>query len=879
MNKHRLELVNFLSHEDIDIMLLSETHLTDRYNFSIPNYIFYGTNHPDGRAHGGTGVLIRRRMRHDVLEGFSEQFLQATSIRVPILHGTITISAIYCPPRFSITSDTFANFFQSLGHSFIAAGDYNAKHTHWGSRLVNPKGKQLYNCIMSRRYRLDYVSPCQPTYWPHDRNKLPDLIDFGIIRGIAKERVSATTSLGLASDHSPVIFSIHGNHETEITKSLTSRYTNWMKYKKYISSHVPLLNKSIENKLDIENQVTSINILMEEAADHATITPVAQEGHATKITNREIEHLVSAKRRARRDWQEHRSPSASCRLALAIKTLRKVLREDDDRQHHKYVGGLTPTISTNYSLWVPVRNTSCPTEGNFPLRNENGDWITTDEEKGNLYADHLSKVFHPNPSTNNFILPDIMCSEQSSVIPLNIKIHEVVKIIRETANPRKAPGYDLISQKMISELPLIAIKFLVNLFNNIIKFSYFPQAWKISLVKMILKPGKDKTLATSYRPISLLPCLSKLFERIFLLKLKSFISSHNVIPDHQFGFREGHSTLQQVNRLTNEIRTAFEKKEYCCAIFLDVAQAFDKVWHDGLIFKIRSYLPANTHCLLESYLKDRFFRVKHGGFVSDLREINAGVPQGSVLGPFLYLLFTADIPTNTGLLTSTFADDTAVLSSHRDPVIAARKLSSHLQTIETWIADWRIKVNESKSKQVTFTLNMGTCPQIKLNDVPIKLCDDTTYLGIHLDRRLTWRKHIEAKKMQIKLKMHQLHWLINAKSKLRLEYKVLIYSTVVKPIWTYGSQLWGNASTSNIEVIQRVQSKILRQITGAPWYIRNENLHRDLKIPVVKDEIQRIKQRHNQKLEQHINSLARHLRITTSSSRLRRGDFPTAQPT
>lgn len=855
-------------------MLLSETHLTDRYNFNVPNYTFYGTNHPDGRAHGGTGVLLRKRIRHDVLESYSEPYLQATTVRVSISHETITISAIYCPPRFSISSDTFTNFFQSLGHKFFAAGDYNAKHTHWGSRLVNPKGRQLYNCIMSRQNGIDYLSPCQPTYWPHDHNKQPDLIDFAIIRGISKTNASAKTSTGLSSDHSPVIFSINAVYEIESPMMLTSKKTNWLKYRKYVSSHVPILNRGIANELDIENHITNFNCLLEGAALHATPLPNDKQEHTHTYTNRDIEYLVNQKRRARRDWQAYRSPTTSLRLKIATRRLRVALKNDDDLQHEKYVEGLSPTISTNFSLFKPIRNLKMPVETKFPLRDKNGDWVTTDEGKAKLFAEHLSEVFRPNPCTNSFSLSNVVCNTETSIVPLDITVREVVNIIKQTANPKKAPGYDLITQKMISELPMIAIEFLVGLFNNIIKYSYFPKAWKMSLVKMILKPGKDKTLASSYRPISLLPCLSKLFERAFLSKLKSLTSFHNIIPDHQFGFREGHSTLQQVNRLTNEIRKAYEKREYCCAIFLDVAQAFDKVWHEGLLHKIKKYLPANTHSLFESYLENRYFSVKQGEIITDKYKIYAGVPQGSVLGPFLFLIFTADIPTRSDLLTSTFADDTAILSSHRNPCKAAENLSLHLQTIESWIANWRIKVNETKSKQITFTLNARTCPQLQLNSVPIPSCDDITYLGIHLDRRLTWRRHIEAKKTQINLKMHQLHWLLNSNSRLRLEYKVQIYNTVIKPIWSYGSQIWGNASASNIEVIQRVQSKILRLITGAPWYVRNENLHKDLKIPAVRDELQRIKQSHNQKLEQHTNPLARNLIITTTSSRLRRRDFP-----
>lgn len=202
--------------------------------------------------------------------------------------------------------------------------------------------------------------------------------------------------------------------------------------------------------------------------------------------------------------------------------------------------------------------------------------------------------------------------------------------------------------------------------------------------------------------------------------------------------------------------------------------------------------------------------------------------------------------------------------------MAHKMLDNHMRLIETWLSSWRIKVNENKCKQVTFTLNQGSCPAIRLNNIAIPVADDVIYLGIHLDRRLTWRKHIEAKKTQINLKTHQLHWLLNANSKLNLEYKLLIYNSVIKPIWTYGCQLWSRASTSNIGIIQRAQSKILRTITGAPWYMRNANIHRDLQVEFVEKVLETFKENYRNKLGRHKNPLARNLHQMGNASRLRR---------
>src|SRR5262249_29132693 len=150
----------------------------------------------------------------------------------------------------------------------------------------------------------------------------------------------------------------------------------------------------------------------------------------------------------------------------------------------------------------------------------------------------------------------------------------------------------------------------------------------------ILKPGKKVTDKKSYRPISLLPIMSKLFEKLFLKTLKPIIEEKNLLPNHQFGFRQRHSTIEQVHRLIDIIEKALEGKEVCSIIFLDIAQDFDKVWHEGLLHKLNQFLPIQYVNLLKSYMTNLMFRVNHGADYSDLKEIKAGVPQGSVLGPY-----------------------------------------------------------------------------------------------------------------------------------------------------------------------------------------------------------------------------------------------------
>ena len=176
--------------------------------------------------------------------------------------------------------------------------------------------------------------------------------------------------------------------------------------------------------------------------------------------------------------------------------------------------------------------------------------------------------------------------------------------------------------------------------------------------------------------------MSKLFEKLLLVRLKTPVSEDKFIriPDHQFGFRNNHLTIEQVNRVYKVISNSIEEKKYCSAAFLDIRQAFDKVWCPGLLYKIKTNLP-RYFLLFESYLYNRRFYVRHGHDISECHPINSGVPQGSVLRPVLYTLYTADLLIRRDVTVATYEDDTAILAAHQDPEIASRILQRQLSGI------------------------------------------------------------------------------------------------------------------------------------------------------------------------------------------------------
>lgn len=252
-------------------------------------------------------------------------------------------------------------------------------------------------------------------------------------------------------------------------------------------------------------------------------------------------------------------------------------------------------------------------------------------------------------------------------------------------------------------------------------------------------------------------------------------------------------------------------------------------------------------------MKHRYFRVKQKQYYSEIKKIEAGVPQGSILGPILYLLYTSDIPLPKNSTIATFADDTCILNIGDNEIESSAKLQKSVDSILEWTATWRLKLNENKSTHVNFTNKTINYIPIKISNNTVPYSNCAKYLGMTLDAKLKWKEHIKIKSIELKLKLQKLNWMIGRKSVLSVKNKLLIYNQVLKPIWTYGIQLWGCAPKTDIEIIQRFQNKILRIIVNAPWYVRNDDLHRDLGVKKVIETITISACKHLSRLQQHIN--------------------------
>lgn len=266
--------------------------------------------------------------------------------------------------------------------------------------------------------------------------------------------------------------------------------------------------------------------------------------------------------------------------------------------------------------------------------------ITKDYKHRTIDTEVTNDINYLNNCPPNSIDPKILTK------PMEIK--HIINRLKKN----KAPGPDEIPNTLLKQLPMKAVVYLTYIFNACMLLSYFPNEWKHALVSAIPKTGKDLTKPISYRPISLLSTISKIFEKILLNRIDEHIDLHHIIPNNQFGFRQFHSATQQAFRIAHHIKTAFGKKMSTGMVLFDGEKAIDTVWHDGLLHKlIKLKFPIYLIKIIQSFLANRSFKVRVNRSISNSMNVCAGVPQGSRLFPKLYSLYISDFPDIVNIIT------------------------------------------------------------------------------------------------------------------------------------------------------------------------------------------------------------------------------------
>ena len=420
---------------------------------------------------------------------------------------------------------------------------------------------------------------------------------------------------------------------------------------------------------------------------------------------------------------------------------------------------------------------------------------------------------HPNLSFMNY-----MPRPQPESIAFHAVDGDDVYYIIKELNVNKATGPCSIPSKVLNLIKAEISRPLSWIANICFTTGVHPDKLKLAKVIPVYKKG-SKLLTCNYRPISLLSNINKIFEKIVFSNLYSFLDKQNSIYDLQFGFRPKHSTTHALINITEKIREALDKGEYACGIFVDLQKAFDTVNHDILLAKLYRYgVRGVAYDWFKSYLTNRNQYVSILGFESNKLIIQNGVPQGSVLGPLLFLIYINDLH-NAIKYSSTylFADDTNLLNINKSTKKMEKQMNYDLKGLYWWLLANKISLNATKTEMIIFRKPCHETPielHIKINGQRLYPCKCIKYLGVYLDEHLRGSAHIEI----LLCKLRRANGML-AKSRHYTSPEQIksIYHAIFASHMMYGCQIWGHSPTNTyINKIQILQNNALRLITFAP---------------------------------------------------------------
>ena len=840
---HFDEIVTMLSqsNKNFDILCFSETKIKEKTgilrNIDIPGYSFF---HTDTKTNsGGTLIYAKNQLSPKLLPEFSqsvENIFESTFIEIKNEKKSMIIGTIYRHPKAdsSFISSFLEPTLSKLGKTkkkIAITGDFNFDLLKYD--LHNPTN-EFYDLLSSFSYRPCILQPSRVT------SKTNTLIDNIFINDLSCNLNGGNLTYKISDHFTQFVFcDAFGKIPPKKEIKYKRNFKNF-KNEEYIEE-LHKINWSILDHFDTDNAFKAL------IHQHDSLLNVMAP--LKRSTKRELRLEI-------RPWitkgilkSMKTRDSLYKKLTAKENLLNKQLTFENHRKYRNIIVTLLRRSKENYfqkffeknkadikKTWKGIKNILSISKKKatyIPYLTYKGQRHSSNSEKANALCDFYTNigqsVENKIPISKKTFEEYLPTSNNTSILHRPCTHQELAKIIN-SLNASKASGPNSIPTRLIHTASLILVPVLTKLINKSLTKGIFPSILKLAEICPIFKKG-DLDDCGNYRPISLLSNIGKILEKVMYSRISTFLEECNILFDNQFGFRKNHSTNHALVNMIEQIKQNLDNKMYTCGVFVDLEKAFDTVNHNILIKKLEHYgIRGPYNEWLKTYLTERKQTVTIGESKSFQGKITCGVPQGSVLGPLLFLIYINDM--NTAVKSSIihhFADDTNLIGSHKNIKTLTKSMNKDLACLFDWLCANRLSLNAKKTEIILFRPNNNIINQFKLriNQSTIKESIKIKYLGVLLDNKLSWKFHIAELSKKLSRAIGMLYQMRNL---CNIETMKSIYFSLFHSHLIYGISVWGLAKTSLTNNVFKLQKRAIRIISKSDYLAHTDPLFKKLSI-------------------------------------------------
>lgn len=782
------------------IFALAETWLKPSSAFKISNYFCLREDRDDG--YGGVALLIKSSYSFTSLSFPSHN--SDFSIVGAIVESICFIS-VYIPHPSSFILQELNGIISNLPKPFLILGDFNCQHQSWGSSVSNAYGNELLDII-------DYQNICVLNSGAPTRRTNPNeglsAIDLSICTpNLAIKLQWSILPHTYGSDHFPIVirhpdFKIYPQKQKPRLKYRLYD-ADWSTFRDLVEDKIGTLPQpSIYNENVCAHELS--NLMTTAAYETFPLKNVSLDRISSPPWwDRECSHAIKKRNQVEEEYNNSMTDENYKNLETTFAETKKLLKHKRFSGWRRYCSTISPTTPSSI-VWQNIRRfksaSNCST-------------FTLPHQMSDSYLDYLAPPYVPQKESS-VCSPSIIVTDQSG---LNSPFtYEELKGILSSCCKDSAPGEDGLPYSFYKHLGDRAIYYILDMINTILLSGNIPTSWKSQIILPILKPNKSPSDLNSYRPIVLSNVISKIAELMIKNRLEWHLESYNMLASSQYGFRKGRSTLDSISIFVTDIRLALSLNESVIATFLDIKSAYDSVLLPILKTKLHKLqIPAMLSNFIINMLSGRSITLES---TNSFRVLWKGLPQGSVLSPLLYNVYTYDLELSVThpVKILQYADDLVLYNTDRFITNASNQISLSLSCLKTWFDNHGLELSVEKSVAVLFTRQRNP-PSIDIgyDGIPIPQKNEAKFLGLVLDSKLSGIPHCDYIASKCERRINMLRCLSGVWWGAHPLSLRLVYNALVRSILDYGSFMLEPCRIAATKKLDAIQSKALRIISGA----------------------------------------------------------------